>query len=471
MNAVETPFRIAFSAAPARPTFTLAAGHHFRLYPIGINADLSERLPARLIDLIRLGLAVHVVDGLISRSGCKAGYRTPVLEVEVWDTTFWKDPLVGRTIKSCLDFLSGDDNWQISFLSERAPVPEYQRHFFSEPSTVFLHSGGLDSVAGLAARIRECQKHTFIPVTVRYQLTRGRLVRKQFELIKRRYKIGDSRLLPLLVAAFVRNRRIFQELKLRTRGSCHRCRSFLLMILGGVAAAVEGADCLEVYESGIGAVNLPLQGQIIGWRTTRNTHPYFLRMMSELLTLVVERPITIKLPFIHQTKAEIVAMLAQEGLEDLARLSTSCIVHPLRRPGLKPCGTCAACIYRRYALQSARIEEAPGTYHEDIFGLREQFKTIPERKLSALKAFLAQATQLEHLQAGIATPQWFRQHLLRTRVVESEPAIDQFIDIFSRYGKEWKALVALGQERGWPWANWFAPLESNFQEGINRASA
>jgi len=458
MNTLQTPFRVSFCDGDSQTSITLRAGHHFRLYPVGVRGNVSERLTARMVDLLRLSQGVVVADGLLRRNAASAGFRSPHLEIEVIDHDFWNGQEVARTLKTCLDFLSGGDDWQIRFVPDQTVRHHYQPEFtFTEPTTVCLYSGGLDSAAGLAARLREQPDRTYIPVVVRHQFLRGSLVKRQFDLLKRWNGVDPSRFLPLIVAAFVRNNRLNREFGLRTRETSHRCRSFLFTALASVVAAIEGSDRVEIYESGIGAVNLPLTDGMLGWRTTRSSHPHFLRTMSQLVSLVVGRKLTLELPFIDQTKASLVAALAKSGQSELALATVSCILHPLRRGNTKQCGFCPACIYRRYALQFADIHEPRQAYHYDLFGSVTDFKRVPEKRLRPLLAFLRQVDRLAELDRDGAVPRFFRNHLLGTKVIRDEASLAPFVELFRRYRREWLDLAARGQTRQWLWADWLAP--------------
>jgi 7-cyano-7-deazaguanine synthase in queuosine biosynthesis len=458
MNALQTPYRVTFGDSPSKPGITLLAGRHFRLYPLGVRGDVSKRLSARMVDLLRLSLGVIVVDGLLRRDAASAGLRNPHIEVEVLDPAFWCGEEVARTLKTSLDFLSGDDDWHVRFVPDRTACHHYQDEFaFTGPTTVCLYSGGLDSAAGLAARLREQPDRTYIPLIVRHQFLRGSLVKRQFDLLKRRYPVAPSQFLPLIIAAFVRNCRLYRDFGIRTRETSHRCRSFLFTALASVVAAVEGSDRMEIYESGIGAVNLPLTSGMSGWRTTRSTHPHFLRTMSRLVSLVVGRTITLELPFIDQTKASMVGVLAKDGLNELALTTVSCILHPLRRGNIKQCGFCPACVFRRYALQLAEIPEPRQSYHYDLFGSPAAFNRVPKKRLHALRAFLWQAERLAELDSAGSVPTFFRNHLLGTKVILDDTALAPFVELFRRYRREWLEIAARGQTRQWLWADWLAP--------------
>jgi hypothetical protein len=458
MNTLQASYRVTFrDGTSRRSNISMQSGRHFRLYPFGIRGDVSERLSGTMIDLLHLSMAVSVVDRFLRRSHSSEGFRNPLLELEVLDPGFWNGNEIAKTLKTTLDFVSGDDDWQVRFVPDRSARHHHQRRLtFREPTTVCLYSGGLDSAAGLAARLRDGHEQTFIPVIGRHQFLRGKLIKNQFEILKRHYQIDSSRFVPLIVAAFVRNRRIQNDFGVRPREITHRCRSFLYTALAGIVAAVEGDCRVEVYESGIGAVNLPLTSGMTGWRTSRSTHPHFLRLMEKLVSSVAQQPIKFELPFIDQTKASMVAVLAQDGLAELALTTISCILHPLRRGNSKQCGVCPACIFRRHALQVARISEPPQAYQHDLFGSVSGFNAIPKKQLRALQAFLWQVARLAELERRGPIPRFFRQHLLGTKIVREDTEMAPFVELFCHYRHEWLELAARGQSLGWIWTDLLA---------------
>jgi 7-cyano-7-deazaguanine synthase in queuosine biosynthesis len=453
MNPLEAPYRVWVSDDKLSPV-QLTAERHFRLYPASVNGDVDKTLLPRQIDLARLAIAVHVADGLLRRRRRDWGFRSPRLEIEVLDHAFWAKAEVSEALKACLDFLSGDDDWTITFRADPFRYNRQSRFDFAGPKPVVcLYSSGLDSAAGLPTRLRERGDQEFIPVTVRHQFQRGKSVRKQFAFLRDRAVAKPGQLRPFIAGAFVRNRRLQRELGLRTVEVTHRCRSFLFTAVAGIVAWVEGADEVELYESGIGAVNLPLSPGMIGWQTTRSTHPRFLRLMSDLVSLVAEQGVTFTLPFLHPTKTEMVSELAKHDLGALATMSVSCIMHPLRRGNRKQCGYCPACVYRRYALLTAGLHDPANiSYHTDLFPSTEQPVIVPPKRLNPLNTFIEQVVRLGQLTAG-NIPGFFRRHLLGTQVVEHESALRPFVELFRRYRCEWLALAELGRAYGWPWAD------------------
>jgi 7-cyano-7-deazaguanine synthase in queuosine biosynthesis len=146
-----------------------------------------------------------------------------------------------------------------------------------------------------------------------------------------------------------------------------RARSVVFIGVGGVVAWAAGASAVELYESGIGAINSPLLASMEGSQATRGTHPKHLALMSNLLSLASEREIRVTLPFVGMTKGEVTKCLS--GFPELARSTVSCAHYPIRKirgGGWKSCGFCPACIFRRVALHSAGIEESENRYEYDL---------------------------------------------------------------------------------------------------------
>ena len=250
-----------------------------------------------------------------------------------------------------------------------------------------------------------------------------------------------------------------------------RCRSFLFAAIGGVVAAMQGASSVEVFESGVGAINLPFMAGMVGSKATRSCHPEFLRRMSELLTLIAGREITYRLPFMDKTKGQMVKMLADEGLKDVALSTVSCVHYPLREKPHKQCGVCPACIFRRQAMCVGGINEAGGTYKFDLFGAQKVVNEIPDRFLKYLKAFLMQVVHLAGLETQDELPGRFRRHLLGSRIIGQGESLGPVIELLRRYRAEWLAIAAEGVDRGWDWAKLLAPTKSTRTEGLCHASA
>jgi 7-cyano-7-deazaguanine synthase in queuosine biosynthesis len=437
MGTLNARFRVTVADEHADP-ITLTAGEHFRLFPSRAVVDGIGQLTARQVDLVRWAGAIHLADGRAKRLRQVNGHRRPVVEVELLDPDFWERPETASLLKGCVDFLSGGDDWTFRPRKDTITSHSQQRSLFAGVGprpVVCVYSGGLDSAAGLPARLVEDQGQEFLPVTVRYQSQRGRLVQEHFDLLQSRGLAQPRQVRPLQVGAYTMNDRLRRDFGIRLREVTHRCRPFLFLAVAGLVAHLEAVDVVEVYESGVGAVNLPLVSGGSGWRTTRSTHPEFLRWMGELVSHVNGSAVRYRLPFLDRTKGEMVRRLAQMGLAELALKSVSCITHPLRRGHTqRQCGHCPACVFRRQAMWHAGIREPDDFYLTDVFAGQ-----AGERELRALTAFRQQSARLADLD-GPEVPAFFRRHLFSTRIVSSDEELAPFVDLFRRYRLEWAAL-------------------------------
>jgi 7-cyano-7-deazaguanine synthase in queuosine biosynthesis len=456
-------YQVGFGKADGKRWHLVPAGVDFRLDEHSVPGVLLGMLGARELDLARVGMAVYVADRLERRSHGKparGGARDLWLQVEVGDLDFWRSNEIGSLVRLALRQLSGDE-WDISFRS--GGVVERTAPFLSlhdDPPDVCLYSGGLDSAAGLATWIR-ARKRPVIAVTANHQPGQRHRVIDQLEAIGRHYR---ERVCPLVIRTTLAEppRMSRQELS-------QRCRSFLFMSLGGAVASTVGSGGVQVFENGVGVMNLPLMnGMLVGPRATRACHPAFLHTMSELVSRVAERPIGFDLPFRHATKAEITRALGQDGPImtrplgkdgpiELAASTVSCVHYPLRiEGGAKQCGTCPGCIGRRQAILAAGLAEDATGYVRDLFGDNAVVNNIPSEELVYLKATLMQVAELASLLPDGSRPDIFRRHVMGTGLLQAGEPVAPWVDLMNRYREEWLRIVAWGHSRGWRWAEWLS---------------
>ena len=466
-------FKLWFSQGPEDPCHELVAGRHFHLGLDAFGRLFWANPSRRLLDLLRIAMSVYVVDRLVRRrQQAQQGrwFRSLKLSIEVREPDFWQNGDVFGTLIECLEFLS-EDGWEVTFVrDERDPPPREgflrgESPFLTYPPLVCLSSGGLDSAAGLGIRMAENPNRPVIPVTVWHQPNQRESVERQYGLLRKRY--GGATIHPLIVkSAMIWD----SELKGWKQEWSQRCRSFLFAAVGAVVAAMSGVTAVEVFESGIGAINLPLLAGMVGSRATRGSHPYFFHLMSRLISVAAGREIVFHLPFMDKTKGQVVAQAIGLGLQELVRSTVSCVHYPLRERPHKQCGVCPACIFRRQAMAVACVEEN-GVYKHDLFGPDHESGELQEDRLEFLKAFLLQVVNLGPLQSGGPVPQRVRRHLFATNVVSTEESMAPFLRLFSRYRHEWLSIAAEGMERGWAWANLLAPVGATLIGEENHASA
>ena len=221
------------------------------------------------------------------------------VRLEVHTPEFWHSGDVARLLKlRRVEFVSGDRwDFELRRRGEAAilrPMPgPFPLDEEMPPETVSLYSGGLDSAAGLARRLMDSPGRRFLPVTVGHQSQLLSNVQAQLSVIWRRFGGPLSHIaVPAEMAQPARN----EEEKTQ------RSRSFLFACVGGAVAAMSGSPEVEVYESGIGAVNCRSVDWMVGSRATKSSHPHFLRLASGIVSRVAGRDVTFRLPFLDQRR-------------------------------------------------------------------------------------------------------------------------------------------------------------------------
>ena len=424
-------------------------------------------LPPRLEDFLRVGMAVYAVDRLVrrKRGPSRPWVRNLLVRVEVLDPDFWSNTEALDALQQAVEFVSGDC-WDFKFVGDSTRYewrrPLLSKVFAGEAPLVCLYSGGLDSAAGLALRVRDCPDRPVIPVTIKHQPGQKALITTQFEQLKAAL---DARIEPLVVHSDME-----RPDGLKWEPS-HRGRSLLFASVGSVTAALSGGSSVEVFESGIGAINVPLMAGMTGSKATRGCHPEFLRLMSRLASLVAGREIAFLLPFLERTKGEMVRSLNEAGLADLARATVSCAHYPLGYHRYEQCGVCPACLFRRQAMLVGGIEEAQDTYSFDPFSTPERAGLVPSEKLSYLKAFLMQVAEWADIEMTGRLPEAVERHLRHTRILKPGESPEALIALLARNRDEWVAVAADGRRKGLPWARLLDPSRAPVSQGVSHAPA
>jgi 7-cyano-7-deazaguanine synthase in queuosine biosynthesis len=323
----------------------------------------------RSLDLLTIASGVYAVDRAVKRVAGDSSdmrIRTLRLNVAVHDLSFWQRAEITEAATRILCFLT-DDNWSLTFEQAAAESLAAERQMRLEfpwnprPRRVALFSGGLDSAAGLANRVL-AGVDDYLLSTVGHHSRLHRQCAVQVQRLG--HLTGTPQQLHATLVVRLRggvaNRMSAQE-------QSQRSRAFLF----GSAAAVVAQACdlgeIEVFENGVGAINLPLMtGMLAGGMATRGAHPTFLRWMGELASHVAERPMRFTLPFATLTKAEMLRPLRGLELGEWLQVSRSCVHTSLRARRKSHCGRCPGCIERRQAFAVAGIDECVDHYEIDL---------------------------------------------------------------------------------------------------------
>lgn len=330
----------------------------------------------RSVDLLRVAAGVYAIDRICKRrkrGGNESGARQLQLTFAVQDVDFWQQADVQNLILEILQLLSGDD-WRLEFVSAGhvAEDPGYQE-FLPLPASrraerVGLYSGGLDSAAGLVNRLM-ADADNYLLVTVDHRSGLHTRIRAQLgelaEILVKHGRTAPSYLHSTLGTSLAGGKAKRMAMQEKTQ----RSRAFLFCTAAAIAADAYRLETVEMFENGVGSINLPLMSGMLGnGLATNGAHPTFLHLMSKLASLVARRPIRFVLPFADLTKAEMLKELsASPELAVWAQASRSCIHTSIRDAGKTHCGHCPGCIERRQAFKVAGITEDVGVYQMDIF--------------------------------------------------------------------------------------------------------
>jgi len=226
-----------------------------------------------------------------------------------------------------------------------------------------------------------------------------------------------------------------------------RARNFAYTALGAAAAISAGYSSLDVFENGIGALNLPYSRVQRGAAQTRGSHPRSLKALGELFSLATGSSFRLRLPNLFVTKAEMCEALRADWARVLVAKTVSCDSFPLRSSEASQCGTCTSCLLRRQALANAglRWDDATGDYLHDI---SDPDDDVPASTEPHLGAVLAQVADMEADLAG-SDPlgRLVRRYPGLAEAVASHgadmtPAAvrDAYVALIRRHCAEWRAI-------------------------------
>lgn len=362
---------------------------------------LSNWISPELSDLLDVAVAVYLADRLARRTAATNQYehhwqREMRVTVPVRAPTRWNSADVRDALTAALRFLTEDD-WRFEFTQRppgRSRPAEDIQFLFPEklepPVLVALFSGGLDSLAGLAADLETNAAGSIVLVSAN---TNTRVLPVQRALVEQlRGRTGKK--IVWTTAHFGLRRRKAREYESEER--TQRTRGFAFTAVGAVAAVVAGAGSLRLYENGVGAINLPYIDSQLGAQSTRAMHPMAILLIEELIRVACGNQLPLELPNLYRTKGDICASLAHSTFGDLATATVSCDSYPLRLPGAKQCGFCTSCLLRRQALLAGGIRDDLGA--QDLLGYRfniyRRFATLSADKRLPVQAMLDQARRI-----------------------------------------------------------------------------
>jgi 7-cyano-7-deazaguanine synthase in queuosine biosynthesis len=354
------------------------------------------------IDLLFLGSIIYAVDQHVTRDDTQDAWTrffdltVPVANLDIWSS-------VEGQLNSCLSFLTGDI-WEVKFIQRgddnivdlAEPVPELLE---SQVSTVSLFSGGMDSLVGVIDWLVEHPDEKIILIGHHDKAGRDQVDQKHIlDSFKKLRPEWTERIIPCHIPVWQSG---------DNNDPNYRSRSFMFISLAIYAASSLNRNTLIpviIPENGTIAINTPLSPSRRGSCSTRTAHPFFIQQFQKIINRL-GLPIVIVNPLIKKTKGEILSQcLDKQVLEKTYKFSTSCAkgghnVHWKRRGnGVKHCGYCMPCIYRRAALHSVNFSHEQ--YGFDLCNDEIGIDTTKERAydLRALLGFLQKKLDVNQIE-------------------------------------------------------------------------
>lgn len=364
---------------------------------VTVKARLDDR-PLRfefsdeLRDFIDVAAAVYVGDQLERRAAQddtwtrEFQHTVPVSDPEMWRRG---DLLLRQT----LHFLAGD-RFMFRWIQRAAlPAGRQSRTVLPEGfDVVCLFSGGMDSLLGAYSLLSQGRKvllvgHQAEGITAAAQKSLADELRMLFP--------NRTSLMQCRVARSKNDTPLYPLPK--KIEETHRPRSFLFLALAIAVARATGIEEVFIPENGLIALNPPLQKNRVGTLSTRTAHPIYVSRLLDFLHTTGLFAGQIRNPFLYQSKTDMLRSLPP-ALRGLMTRSVSCSrASRYQDRGVRHCGYCVPCIYRRAAMIAAGLDE-PSEYAFDFLTELPRMTGHKQADVRAVAAFAQRVRQASDME-------------------------------------------------------------------------
>jgi 7-cyano-7-deazaguanine synthase in queuosine biosynthesis len=337
---------------------------------------VSVKTPSIVTELRELAAMVYVGDELFTRDA--AWQRQIKLVLPSGSQDVWQN--AERALSDALSFLSGDKfAFEWPRLAKTVPSKNHRRSVPKGYDVVCLFSGGVDSLLGAYHALVSGQR----VLLVSHQTGGAQAQRSLFSQLRSRFGT-NVRLVQFSMSLSDKPNRLFALPD--TLELTHRTRSFLFLSLAVSVARAAQVNKILMPENGLIALNAPLQKSRIGSLSTRTAHPVFL---FRFLTFAREAGAFeggLSNPFLFESKTDMVEN-ADVDARALLLETVSC-AHPSRynNAGVRHCGYCVPCLYRRAAFIQGGIDR-PSDYYRDVLSDFASMSTETQIDFRALVNF------------------------------------------------------------------------------------
>lgn len=339
-------------------------------------------------EFLDLATLVYIVDQIQKRGDDWTRHFDILFPVE--NHKLWSANEAG--LSQMLTTLAGD-KYRFSWC-ERPALDGFGSHRQRLPSgydAVCLFSGGIDSFLGAYQLLSQGKKlllcgHQAEGTTASAQTELADMLRSMFpkQLV----------LIQCRVARAFTTKHNYNLPK--TSEDSHRARSLLFLALAIALANAAKLETVFMPENGLIALNPPLTKNRLGTLTTRTAHPKYLIELTDFLKAIGVFAGQIKNPFLFESKTEMLRGLDPK-LVPAIRRSVSC-ARPSRYNdlGVRHCGYCVPCIYRRVAMKEASLD-SPDDYGFKLFENIDSVSTKKQMDFRALVSFAKKVTTSSQL--------------------------------------------------------------------------
>jgi len=306
------------------------------------------------LDLLYLSLFVFYADRRLKREMFPDAWTrniklyVPVLSIDMWNSQI-------KLLEEMLSFLSGDI-WSIEFRQRK--LNEIEKSFITKQnsgaeikldSAIFcMLSGGLDSFIGAIDLLEQNDKIVFINHygggpsgsnyinSVQNALDKEYRGKKSFNIFKFHAAVIDG-----------------VEDTTRTRSFMFFSHAIVL-----ATAMNKNADLL-IPENGLISLNIPLTNSRLGSSSTRTTHPYYMKLLQNLLDNLGIL-VTLKNPYQFKTKGEMILdcknqQLLKDNIDNTMSRSHPDVGRYQKETHPSHCGICLPCLIRRASIEKGNI--------------------------------------------------------------------------------------------------------------------
>ncbi len=341
-----------------------------------VNIDLPHfvkivgcHFPTRIKDLLEIASYIYASDRMIDRgSPVSMEYlkwaRKFHYHIKVRDFKFWNKKEVRESLNEALKFVSGDYSYEFTFHAGgkdfgQASLTDAEGFEFEKKknSHICLFSGGLDSLAGALKLLSEDKNL----ILISHSSNNLGVSRTQNEILKRIMIDYPDLVQPFKFSCHLKGERAVEETQ--------RSRIFLYTTIAFSLMSLASENSINIFENGITSINFSKRQDAMNARTSRTTHPKTLSLLQSFFTLVAEKDVEVRHPFLFYTKSDIFEVIKENKKESYINSTLTCTKTFLKfqnKSNASHCGRCSQCVDRRFAAFATGLEEFDAIYDMDI---------------------------------------------------------------------------------------------------------